>query len=206
MKTTTGLSHRQQIILDFIQERIKTKGYPPSVREIGEAVGLKSSSTVHSHLMQLEEKGYIRKDPTKPRALIPVGMQPDSPSEFAAITLPVVGTVAAGTPILAAENIESHFPIPTDFVGRGSHFILRVKGESMIEAGIHDGDYIIIRQQAEAANGEIVVAMVEDEATVKRYYKRNGYIELKPENSAMEPIIAPEVAIVGKVTGLLRHM
>jgi repressor LexA len=156
--------------------------------------------------MQLEEKGYIRKDPSKPRALIPVGMQSDSPSEFSAITLPVVGTVAAGTPILANENIENHFPIPADFVGRGSHFILRVKGESMIEAGIHDGDYIIIRQQADAANGEIVVAMVEDEATVKRYYKRNGYVELKPENSTMEPIIAPEVAIVGKVTGLLRHM
>lgn len=203
MPTLSPLNQRQRLILEFIQERIRTKGYPPSVREIGEAVGLKSSSTVHAHLVQLEEKGYIRKDPTKPRTIIPVN--PDA-AEMATISLPVVGQVAAGTPILAIENIESYYPLPVEFVGSGNHYILKVKGDSMIEAGIFDGDYLIVREQADAANGEIVVAMLEDEATVKRYYKRDRYIELKPENSALEPITAPEVAILGKVTGLLRHM
>ena len=208
MNSSNSLNQRQKLILDFIQDRIKIKGYPPSVREIGEAVGLKSSSTVHAHLLQLEDKGYIRKDPSKPRAIIPI-KRPDSPesqSDLDTINLPVVGNVAAGTPILATENIESYFPIPVDFVGRGNHYILRVKGESMIEAGILDGDFLIVREQTDASNGEIVVAMLEDEATVKRYYKRNEYIELKPENSTMQPIISSEVAILGKVTGLLRHM
>jgi len=210
MNSSNSLNQRQKLILDFIQERIKTKGYPPSVREIGEAVGLKSSSTVHAYLLQLEDKGYIRKDPSKPRAIIPI-KRPDSPapeseSDLSTINLPVVGNVAAGTPILATENIESYFPIPVDFVGRGNHYILRVKGESMIEAGILDGDFLIVREQADASNGEIVVAMLEDEATVKRYYKRDEYIELKPENSTMQPIVSSEVAILGKVTGLLRHM
>ncbi len=204
MPGLSPLSQRQRLILEFIQERIKTKGYPPSVREIGEAVGLKSSSTVHAHLVQLEEKGYIKKDPTKPRSIIPVGHE--AAPDLAAISLPVVGQVAAGTPILATENIEDYYPLPVEFVGQGNHYILRVKGDSMIEAGIFDGDYLIVREQANASNGEIVVAMLEDEATVKRYYKRDGYIELKPENSALQPIIAPEVAILGKVTGLLRHM
>lgn len=199
------LNERQRRILDFIQDRIKTKGYPPSVREIGEAVGLKSSSTVHAHLVQLEEKGFIKKDPAKPRAIIPVNYGEPS-QDLDTISLPVVGHVAAGTPILATENIEGYYPLPVEFVGHGNHYILRVKGESMIEAGILDGDYLIVRTQADAANGEIVVAMLEDEATVKRYYKRDNYIELKPENSSMQPIISPEVAILGKVTGLLRHM
>lgn len=199
------LSERQRLILDFIQDRIKTKGYPPSVREIGEAVGLKSSSTVHAHLVQLEEKGYIKKDPTKPRAIIPVNF--DEPGhDLATISLPVVGHVAAGTPILATENIEGYYPLPAEFVGHGNHYILQVKGESMIEAGILDGDYLIVRAQADAANGEIVVAMLDDEATVKRYYRRDNHIELRPENSSMQPIVSPEVAILGKVTGLLRHM
>jgi len=206
MNSSNSLNQRQKLILDFIQERIKTKGYPPSVREIGAAVGLKSSSTVHAHLLQLEEKGYIRKDPSKPRAIIPINQSDSTTSDLATINLPVVGNVAAGTPILATENIEAYFPIPVDFVGRGNHYILRVKGESMIEAGILDGDFLIVREQADAANGEIIVAMLEDEATVKRYYKRDEYIELKPENSSMQPIISPEVAILGKVTGLLRHM
>jgi len=206
MNSLNGLNQRQQIILDFIQERIKTKGYPPSVREIGEAVGLKSSSTVHAHLVQLEEKGYIRKDPSKPRAIIPINKEEDIEPNLSTISLPVVGNVAAGSPILAIENIETYFPVPVDFIGSGNHYILRVKGESMIEAGILDGDYLIVREQADASNGEIIVAMLEDEATVKRYYKRDQYIELKPENSSMQPIISPEVAILGKVTGLLRHM
>jgi len=206
MPNINSLSKRQQLILDFIQERIKTKGYPPSVREIGTAVGLKSSSTVHAHLMQLQEKGFIRKDPSKPRAVIPINREEPIESNLSSISLPVVGSVAAGTPILAEENIEAYLPIPVDFVGSGNHYILRVKGESMIEAGILDGDFLIVRQQPDAANGEIIVAMLEDEATVKRYYKRDRYIELKPENSSMQPIIAPQVAILGKVTGLLRHL
>ena len=206
MTSGNSLNQRQKLILEFIQDRIKTKGYPPSVREIGEAVGLKSSSTVHAHLVQLEDKGYIRKDPSKPRALIPINRSDAAITDLSTISLPVVGNVAAGVPILATENIETYFPIPVDFVGRGSHYILRVKGESMIEAGILDGDYLIVREQADAANGEIVVAMLEDEATVKRYYKRDEYIELKPENSSMQSIISPEVAVLGKVTGLLRHM
>jgi repressor LexA len=206
MNSLNDLNPRQKLILDFIQERIKTKGYPPSVREIGQAVGLKSSSTVHAHLVKLEEKGFVTKDPSKPRSIIPVNTENISNSEFSSISLPVVGNVAAGTPILATENIEAYFPVPVDFVGSGNHYILHVKGESMIEAGILDGDYLIVREQSNASNGEIIVAMLDDEATVKRYYKRDQYIELKPENSSMQPIISSEVTILGKVTGLLRHM
>lgn len=208
MNNPNNLNQRQQLILDFIQERIKTQGYPPSVREIGQAVGLKSSSTVHAYLLQLEEKGCIKKDPSKPRAIIPIPRSDSAVTnaDLATINLPVVGNVAAGTPILAQENIETYFPIPVDFVGRGNHYILKVKGESMIDAGILDGDFLIVREQADASNGEIIVAMLEDEATVKRYYKRDKYIELKPENHTMASIIAPEVTVLGKVTGLLRHM
>jgi SOS regulatory protein LexA len=206
MNSSNSLNQRQKMILEVIEERIKTKGYPPSVREIGEAVGLKSSSTVHAYLVQLEDKGYIKKDPSKPRAIIPTSLISEAEANINTIKLPIVGKVAAGTPILATENIETYLPIPVDFVGRGNHYILQVKGESMIEAGILDGDYLIVKQQAEAANGEIVVAMLDDEATVKRYYKHDNYIELKPENSSMQPIISPQVAILGKVTGLLRHM
>lgn len=206
MNSSNDLNHRQKDILDFIEKRIKTKGYPPSVREIGEAVGLKSSSTVHAHLVKLEEKGFIRKDPSKPRSIIPVNMQRLPEADFSTVSLPVLGNVAAGTPILATENIEAYFPVPVDFVGSGNHYILHVKGESMIEAGILDGDYLIVREQSDASNGEIIVAMLENETTVKRYYKRDQYIELRPENSSMQPIISSEVTILGKVTGLLRHM
>jgi len=206
MNSSNDLNHRQKVILDFIQERIKTQGYPPSVREIGAAVGLKSSSTVHAHLVKLEEKGFIRKDPSKPRALIPLNMEKLPKTDFSTISLPVIGNVAAGTPILAIENIETYFPVPVDFVGSGNHYILHVKGESMIDAGILDGDYLIVREQSNASNGEIIVAMLEDETTVKRYYKRDQYIELRPENTSMQPIISSEVTILGKVTGLLRHM
>lgn len=201
---SSGISNRQQQILEFIKTQIKTTGYPPSVREIGKAVGLKSSSTVHNHLLQLEEKGLIKRDPIKTRAIIPIE---DEPSDLIteSINLPVVGNVAAGTPILADQNIEEYLPVPVNFVGSGSHFILKVKGESMIEAGIMDGDYLIIRQQTNANNGEIVVAIVEDEATVKRFYKKDSYIELRPENSSMQPMIFEDVQIVGKVSGLLRR-
>ena len=202
MNASNSLNERQKAILDYIREKIRVNGYPPSVREIGEAVGLKSSSTVHAHLVKLEEKGYIRKDPSKPRAIIPIDMQRGVEVQ----QLPVVGNVAAGTPILATENIETYMPIPAELLGHGTHFILKVKGESMIDAGILDGDYLIIREQPDAANGEIVVALLEDEATVKRYYKMPEYIELRPENSTMKPIISRDVKLVGKVAGLLRRM
>lgn len=197
-------SKRQQLILEFIQDKISTAGYPPSVREIGQAVGLKSSSTVHSHLVQLEKMGYLKRDPATPRAIIPVETERNKPVSET-IDLPLVGNVAAGTPILATENIETYFPVPVDFVGSGIHFILQVKGESMIEAGILDGDYLIVREQPDAVNGEIVVAMIEDEATVKRYFRRENNIELRPENSAMKPIIVNDATILGKVEGLLRR-
>lgn len=198
------VSERQKLILEFIKEKIKTCGYPPSVREIGQAVGLKSSSTVHAYLVELEKLGYLRRDPSTPRAIIPV--TPEEKEVSTAVELPVIGDVAAGTPILAEENISTYFPVPVDMMGSGTHFILRVKGESMIEAGILDGDYLIIRQQDDASNGEIVVALVEDEATVKRIYKHNDHIELRPENHTMEPIIVNDAAVIGKVTGLLRKM
>ncbi|MGI5921527.1 MAG: transcriptional repressor LexA [Syntrophomonadaceae bacterium] len=196
-------SKRQQIILQYIREKINRAGYPPSVREIGQAVGLKSSSTVHAHLVQLEQMGLLKRDPSTPRAIIPVDMDQDKPVADT-VELPVVGYVAAGTPILAAENIETYFPVPVDFIGSGTHFILRVKGESMVEAGILNGDYLIVREQPDANNGEIIVALLEDEATVKRYFKYDDYIELRPANSAMQPIIVPTVTILGKVEGLLR--
>lgn len=203
MGSEDTLSARQMAILSFIRERIKSHGYPPSVREIGAAVGLKSSSTVHAHLVQLEEKGLLKKDPSKPRAIIPIDL--DRKEDPAVTSLPVVGRVAAGTPILAEQNIDNYLPVPDDFLVSGTHFILQVSGESMIEAGILDSDYVIVRQQPDAADGEIVVALIENEATVKRLYKKNGYVELHPENSAMEPIVTTQVQIVGKVTGLLRR-
>lgn len=206
MNNNRKLSARQNMILDYIKDKIRHDGYPPSVREIGEAVGLKSSSTVHSHLLQLEEKGWLKRDPAKPRAIIPIDMSADTELISQTLALPVVGNVAAGTPILAEQNIENYLPIPTDFIGQGTHYILRVKGESMIEAGIMDGDFLIVKQQADAANGEIIVAILDDEATVKRYYRRDGYIELRPENNALQPIIVDKVQIAGKVSGLLRRM
>lgn len=205
MGGNTSLTKRQEAILEYIKEKIKTTGYPPSVREIAEAVGLKSSSTVHAHLLQLEEKGYLKRDASKTRAIIPV--DPEQPQPIGeVISLPLIGSVAAGTPILAEENIEDYIPVPANFVGTGTHFMLKVRGESMIEAGIMDGDYIIVRQQSNAANGEIIVALLENEATVKRIFIRENYIELRPENSTLEPIIAQNVQIIGKVTGLLRKM
>lgn len=198
----------QDRILAYIQSEIRERGYAPSVREIGEAVGLRSTSTVHGHLMRLEKKGLLRRDAMKPRAM---GLSPEySSSEDEVVDdvrrLPVVGRVAAGQPILAEENIEEELPVPVGLTGSGEQFILRVRGDSMIEAGILDGDYIVVRRQPDAQNGEIVVALVEDSATVKRFYKENGHFRLQPENSTMEPIIVDEVSIVGKVVSLLRKM
>lgn len=198
----------QEKILAYIQSEIRERGYAPSVREIGEAVGLKSTSTVHGHLMRLEKKGLLHRDAMKPRAMgLTIDAELSDPADAPDVRrIPVVGRVAAGIPILAEENVEEELSLPSGFAGEGEHFILRVRGDSMIEAGILDGDYIVVRKQPDAVNGEIVVAMVDDSATVKRFYKENGHFRLQPENSAMEPIIVPEVVILGKVVSLLRRM
>lgn len=201
------LSIRQTKILDFIKEEIRKKGYPPAVREIGQAVGLLSSSTVHGHLQTIEEKGYIRRDPTKPRA-IEILDSSNGPMEInkKVVHVPIVGRVTAGQPILAVENIEATFPLPEDLVRQDNVFMLRVQGESMIEAGILDGDFIIVRQQNEAKNGDIVVALLGDEATVKRFFKERTLIRLQPENPSMEPIYSQDVSILGKVVGVFRTL
>lgn len=201
------LSKRQQEILDFIKKEVKEKGYPPSVREIGQAVGLASSSTVHGHLSRLESKGLIRRDPTKPRAIEILEVEDESLKEKV-INIPVVGKVTAGVPITAIENIEEYFPLPERMVPDGEGvFMLEVVGDSMIEAAIMDGDYVIVRQQSTATNGDIVVAMTEDnEATVKRFFKEKDFIRLQPENSTMEPIIIKDVTILGKVIGVFRYI
>lgn len=202
------MSNRQQAILEFIKMKVREKGYPPSVREIGEAVGLASSSTVHGHLDRLEKKGLIRRDPTKPRAIeILDGSEDTPPPEISAPVrhVPLVGKVTAGQPITATENIEEYLPLPAHMVGDQPVFMLSVSGDSMIEAGIHDGDYVIVRQQQTATNGDIVVAMTEEnEATVKTFYKERDHIRLQPENSTMEPIRLKNVTILGKVIGLIR--
>lgn len=192
----------QQRILDFIKEEVQKRGYPPSVREIGDAVGLKSTSTVHGHLVRLEKKGFLHRDSMKPRAM-EVTNDPTFSRE-GNIMLPVLGRVTAGIPILAEENTEDYISVSENMLGDGEHFVLLVRGESMIEAGILDGDYVIVHQQPDAHNGDIVVALIEDDATVKRFFKENGVFRLQPENSAMEPIIVKEVSILGKVTMLYR--
>lgn len=202
------VSNRQRAILEFIKKEVRDKGYPPSVREIGEAVGLASSSTVHGHLDRLEKKGLIRRDPTKPRA-IEILSSDESASIYSisVARVPVVGKVTAGIPITATENIEEYFPLPSHFVGDHNVFMLRVAGESMIEAGIHHNDYVIVKQQPTANNGDIVVAMTEDdEATVKTFYKEKDHIRLQPENPDMEPIRLRNVTILGKVIGLFRDI
>ncbi|MBD8006252.1 transcriptional repressor LexA [Bacillus norwichensis] len=201
------ISKRQEAILTFIKDEVKKKGYPPSVREIGKAVGLASSSTVHGHLERLENKGLIRRDPTKPRAIEILDQEETKIETKNTVNLPLVGKVTAGLPISAVENIEEYFPFPEQLVPSDEQvFILEIVGESMIDAGILDGDYVIVRQQKTANNGDIVVAMTEEnEATVKRFYKENGYFRLQPENSNMEPIIVQNVSILGKVVGLYRR-
>jgi repressor LexA len=209
LNAVSRISNRQQAILEFIKREVREKGYPPSVREIGEAVGLASSSTVHGHLDRLEKKGLIRRDPTKPRAIEVLDDENEEqlPFPLAITRVPVVGKVTAGVPITATENIEEYFPLPAHFTGDHEVFMLTVKGDSMIEAGIHDGDYVIVRQQQTAQNGDIVVAMTEDdEATVKTFYKERDHIRLQPENSTMEPIRLKHVTILGKVIGLFRSI
>lgn len=209
VNAVSRISNRQQAILEFIKREVREKGYPPSVREIGEAVGLASSSTVHGHLDRLEKKGLIRRDPTKPRAIeiLDDDNEDQLPFPLAVTRVPVVGKVTAGAPITATENIEEYFPLPAHFTGDDDVFMLTVKGDSMIEAGIHDGDYVIVRQQQTAQNGDIVVAMTEDnEATVKTFYKERDHIRLQPENPAMEPIRLKHVTILGKVIGLFRSI
>ena len=206
MSRLKKISKRQEDILEFIKEEVRTKGYPPSVREIGEAVGLASSSTVHGHLNRLESKGLIRRDPTKPRAI--EILDQDNITKQGVIHVPLVGKVTAGMPITAIENIEEYFPIP-DFYGTSDDhiFMLEIMGESMIEAGILDGDYVIVKQQSTADNGDIIVAMTEEnEATVKRFFKEDGYFRLQPENSSMDPIIVEKVSVLGKVDGLYRNV
>ena len=204
----TKISNRQQAIMDFIKNEVRDKGYPPSVREIGEAVGLASSSTVHGHLDRLEKKGLIRRDPTKPRAIEIMGNDNGASLFSQSVSkVPIIGRVTAGIPITATENIEDYFPLPNHFVGDHVVFMLNVVGDSMIEAGILDKDYVIVRQQQTANNGDIVVAMTEeDEATVKTFYKEKDHIKLQPENSAFQPILLKKVTILGKVIGIFRDI
>jgi repressor LexA len=202
----TKLSRRQLDILAFIKEEVSQKGYPPSVREIGEAVGLASSSTVHGHLARLEKKGLIRRDPTKPRAIEVLGLEDNIPS-VRTVSIPVIGKVTAGLPISAIENVEEYFPLPEHVVGDENVFMLSVVGDSMIEAGIFNRDLVVVKQQPTANNGDIIVAMTdEDEATVKRFFKEKNHVRLQPENSSMEPIILQSVTILGKVIGVYRSI
>ena len=204
------LTKRQNEIFEYIKQTVHAKGYPPSVREIGEAVGLASSSTVHGHLSRLEEKGYIRRDPTKPRAIEIVTEQLGEPINMEeTIHVTVIGKVTAGIPITAVENVEEYFPLPEHFTSTHNSdiFILNVVGNSMIEAGILDGDKVIVRSQTIAENGDIIVAMTEEnEATVKRFFKEKAHYRLQPENSSMDPIYLDQVTVLGKVVGLFREM
>jgi repressor LexA len=204
----TKLSKRQQDILEYIKIAVREKGYPPSVREIGEAVGLASSSTVHGHLARLESKGLIRRDPTKPRAIEILNLEEDTIPRQRVVNVPLIGKVTAGQPITAVENVEEFFPLPERMVPSDEQvFMLEIMGDSMIEAGILDGDFVIVRQQQTANNGDIVVAMTEeDEATVKRFFKEKDYVRLQPENSTMTPIILRNVSILGKVVGVYRQV
>ena len=208
MKVLKKASKRQEDILAFIKEEVRKKGYPPSVREIGEAVGLASSSTVHGHLARLESKGLIRRDPTKPRAIEILDGTNSVIEKQGVVHVPLVGKVTAGLPITAIENVEEFFPLPETFgTSDDNLFMLEIMGDSMIEAGILNGDYVVVKQQQSANNGEIVVAMTEDdEATVKRFFKEKTYFRLQPENSSMEPIIVNQVSILGKVVGVYRHI
>lgn len=197
------ITQKQLEILEYIKQEILDRGYPPAVREICEAVDLKSTSSVHAHLSTLEKNGYIRRDPTKPRA-IEICDDNFQMVRTEMVSLPVIGTVAAGQPILAEENIESYFPVPAEILPQGESFILKVKGDSMINAGIFSGDQIFVQSCNTARNGDTVVALVDDSATVKTFYKENGYIRLQPENDSMEPIIVEDCQILGKVYGVFR--
>jgi repressor LexA len=200
-----ALTRRQREILNYVLEYTRQHGYPPSVRDIGNALHLTSSSTVHSHLSALEKKGYIRRDPSKPRAIEVLRDDASMPRKRP-VLLPVVGRVTAGEPILAEQNIEDTFVLPEEFTGTGECFLLRVRGESMIGAGIHDGDYLVVRRQSHADNGDIVVARIGEDATVKRFFREEGTIRLQPENPTMEPIRSRDVTIEGKAIGLIRRL
>ncbi len=197
------ITKKQEEILEYIKSEILSKGYPPAVREICEAVHLKSTSSVHSHLESLEKNGYIRRDPTKPRA-IEIIDDTFNLTRREVVNVPLIGRVAAGEPILAEQNIENYFPIPVEFMPNNNTFMLVVQGESMVNAGIFDGDYVLVEQTPSAENGDMVVALVGDSATVKTFYKENGYYRLQPENDFMDPIIVDEVDILGKVIGTFR--
>ena len=209
------ISDKQKEILEYMKQEILNKGYPPTVRDICEAVKLKSTSSVHSHLETLEKNGYIRRDPTKPRAIeimdddfqsVRLGSAENISNAISTemVNIPIVGTVAAGQPILAQENIESYFPMPVHMVPNAETFVLKVKGDSMINVGIYDGDSIFVEKCETARNGDMVVALVEDSATVKTFYKENGHYRLQPENDSMEPIIVEECQVLGKVFGVFR--
>jgi len=215
-KSTVELNKREKAILKFIEKQMEEQGYAPSVREIGKSVGLKSTATVHGYLAKLEQKGYIKKENQKGRTLRLLkggngeSKKKDVSKDFYTskelVEVPVIGKITAGEPILAVENVTDTFPIPIDFVGNSESFMLTVRGESMIEAGILNGDYILVKKQNTANNGEIVVALIEDEATVKTFYKEKDHIRLQPENSTMDPIIVPDCQILGKVAGVFRKM
>ena len=197
------ITAKQKEILEYIKSEILSRGFPPAVREICEAVNLRSTSSVHAHLETLEKNGYIRRDPTKPRA---IEILDDSFQLLRreVVNVPIVGSIAAGSPILAEENVESYFPIPSEYLPNAQTFMLHVKGESMINAGILPGDHILVRQQNTASNGDIIAALIDDSATVKTFYKEDGYFRLQPENDTMEPIIVTDLAILGKVIGVFR--
>ena len=214
-KDPMELNRREKAILKFIEKQVDEDGYPPSVREICKAVGLNSTATVHGYLGRLAEKGYIKKEDQKGRTLRLIKTADNKEikkedksfySEKEMVEVPVIGKITAGEPILAVENVTDTFPIPIDFVGNCESFMLTVRGESMIEAGILNGDYILVKKQNVANNGEIVVALIGDEATVKTFYKEKDHIRLQPENSTMEPIIVPNCEILGKVAGVFRKM
>ena len=212
----SDLKEREKNILSFMKKEIRQKGYPPTVREICQALGIKSTSTVHKDIENLVRAGYIIKDPSKPRALNIIdevpnadGHKNDGVERMDVVDIPIVGSIAAGTPILAEQNIEESFPLPARYVSRGAdNFMLKVKGESMVEVGIMDGDLILVEQQNTARNGDIVVAMIdgfESEATVKTFYREDGHVRLQPENSSMSPIIVKDVTILGRVRGVFRY-
>ena len=215
MGTRAETTRKEKAILKFIENQVIANGYPPSVREIGKAVGLSSTATVHAYLEKLEKQGFIKKEDKKGRTLKVIKGTDGQPlkkenknfyAQREMVDVPVIGKITAGQPILAVENVTDTFPIPIDFVGNSESFMLTVRGESMIEAGILDGDYILVKKQSNASNGEIVVALIEDEATVKTFYKENGHIRLQPENHTMDPIIVPDCKILGKVAGVFRKM
>ena len=203
--STGKISKKQEEILEYIKSQILTRGFPPAVREICDAVNLKSTSSVHSHLETLEKNGYIRRDPTKPRA-IEILDDTFALTRRETVQVPMVGRVAAGEPLLAQENVEDYFPIPVEFMPNNDVFMLQVRGESMINAGILDGDYVVVEKQNTADNGDMVVALIEDGATVKTFYREEGVIRLQPENDFMEPFILKDVQILGKVIGVMRFM